>query len=186
MKQEKTLRRSEVRATLVLMVVFSVITSCTSIRSKPLESVSELPTSQGTTEVRTTKPYILDVGDEVNIKVWGFDEFQKTATIENSGEISYPLLGRMQLAGKTLPQAQEMLTAGLKKYLVDPQVDVTSTTGRHQVFVLGEVTTAGAITYTRPLKVMEAIAKAGWFSNRPTNPTCCWCAAPRTASMSIK
>ncbi len=165
MKQEKSLRRTEVLVTLLLLVVLSVTASCTSIRSTPLESVSELPASQGTTEVRTTKPYLLDVGDEVNIKVWGFDEFQKTATIDPSGEISYPLLGRMQLAGKTVPQAQGMIRAGLKKYLVDPQVDITSSTGRQQVYVLGEVITAGAMSYTRPLKVMEALAKAGWFNN---------------------
>lgn len=151
-------------AFLILIAFLSIMAGCTSIKAKPLEGVQQLPTSQETTEVRTTSPYILDVGDEVNIKVWGFDDLQKTSTINSSGDIYYPLLGRLQLAGKTIPQVQEMLTAKLTKYVVSPQVDVISAAGRHEIFVLGEVTTPGRITYTRPLRVMEALGRAGWFS----------------------
>jgi polysaccharide biosynthesis/export protein len=163
-KQEKNESRSKVFAALLLLMILLVTGNCSTNRPKPVESVQELPTSQGTTEVRTAKPYMLDVGDTVTITVWGFDEFGKTATVDSSGEISYPFLGRLKVAGKTVPQAQEMLKAGLKKYLKDPQVDVASSGGRNQIFVVGEVTTSGAISYTRPLKVGEAIAKAGWFN----------------------
>jgi len=165
-KQEKSQKGKRILAGLTLVAFLSPLAGCgSSIVSKPLEDVQQLPTSQATSEIRTTAPYILDVGDEVNIKVWGFDELQKTVTINNSGDIYYPMLGRLRLAGKTIPQTQEMLTARLKQYLVDPQVDVTSTTGQQQVYVLGEVTNAGTLSYTRPLRVTEALARAGWFNN---------------------
>jgi protein involved in polysaccharide export with SLBB domain len=164
MTDSSTQKRAQLLTGFILMAVLSSMASCTPIRSKPLSEVSEPPPSEGTNEVRVSKPYIFDVGDEVNIKVWGFDNLQKTAIINTSGDIYYPLLGRLKLAGKTLPQAQEMITASLKKYLVDPQVDVTSTTGRQQIYVVGEVNTSGMIPYTRPLKVTEALARAGWFN----------------------
>jgi protein involved in polysaccharide export with SLBB domain len=163
-KQGKSRRGAQVLAGLTLMALLSAMAGCTTSRAKPLADEKQLPVSQATTEIRTTQPYILDVGDEVVIAVWGFDEFKKTAVISANGDIYLPLVGRVQLAGKTVPQTQEMLTAKLKKYIVDPQVDVTSSVGRQQIYVVGEVTTPGTQSYVRPLMVMEAIAKAGWFS----------------------
>jgi len=163
-KQVKSRRGIQVLAVLTLMAFLSTMAGCTSIKAKPLEGSQQLPTNQATTEVRTTSPYILDVGDEVSIKVWGFDDLQRTTPINSSGDIYYPMLGRLQMAGKTIPQTQEMLTAKLKQYIVNPQVEVTSTASRQEIFVLGEVTSPGRITYTRPLNVMEAIGRVGWFS----------------------
>jgi len=151
-----------------LILCWSSIVSCESIKSVKLENPAQLPPSQDNTQVRTGPHYVLDVGDEVTIKVWGFDDLQKTAYLDNAGEITFPLLGRLKLAGQTVPKAREMLTTGLKKYIVDPQVDFTTSTGRHQVYVFGEVNNPGMYVYRRPLMVLEAIARAGWF-NRDAN-----------------
>jgi protein involved in polysaccharide export with SLBB domain len=163
-KQKKNVGRKQFFATIILLVIMLFTGTCTTPRSRPVGSVQEMPNSQGSTEIRTAKPYILDVGDELSVKVWGFDEFSKSCVVDNTGEVNYPLLGRLKVAGKTLPQAQEMLKTGLKKYLVDPQVEVASSGGRNQVFVVGEVSNSGAVSFTRPLKVTEAIAKAGWVN----------------------
>jgi protein involved in polysaccharide export with SLBB domain len=87
-KQEKSRRGLQVLAVLILMAFLSTLAGCTSksIKAKPLEGVQQPPTSQATTEARTTQPSILDVGDEVNIKVWGFDDLQKPV-INSSGDI---------------------------------------------------------------------------------------------------
>ena len=163
-KQGKSQRGAPVLIGLtLLMTLLSAMAGCTSSASKPVGDVSQLAASQGTTEVRTTKPYVLDVGDEVVITVWGFDDLKRTAIISASGDIYYPLAGRLQLAGKTVSETQEMLTARLKKYIVDPQVEMTSTMGRQQIYVMGEVNNPTTISYTRPLLVTEAIAKANWF-----------------------
>ncbi len=114
--------------------------------------------------MRTTAAYVLEVGDEVTIQVWGFDDLKKTAYIDNSGEITFPMVGPLKVAGQSLPKARELLTARLKKYIVDPQVEFTTTTGRQQVYVFGEVSNPGIVTYRRPLTVLEAITKVGWFT----------------------
>jgi polysaccharide biosynthesis/export protein len=138
-----------------------------SVQSRKLPSPDQVAPSQAITEARPMDPYVLEIGDEVNIKVWGFENNTMDRTsvvINNSGEIYYPFIGAVKLAGQTVPKAQELLVTRLKKYIVDPQVELTSSTNRQQVFVLGEVNSAGSVTYRRPLLVSEAIAKAGWFN----------------------
>jgi polysaccharide export outer membrane protein len=149
-----------------LIVFFPSIMSCSQVSSQKLENLSQLFESEGTTQTRITSPYVLDVGDELTIQVWGFDDLKRTSVaVENSGEITYPLVGRIKVAGQTLPKANEMITARLKTYIKDPQVDVKVTTSqRQQIAVVGEVASPGIISYSRPLSVAEAIGKAGWFS----------------------
>jgi protein involved in polysaccharide export with SLBB domain len=103
----------------------------------------------------------------LNIQVWGFDDLKRTAVfVDNSGEITFPMAGRIKLAGQTLPKGEEMIAARLKKYIVDPQVEITVTTSqRMQIVVVGEVKTPGVITFRRPLTIPEAITKAGWFTS---------------------
>ncbi len=152
-----------VPAILFLMALFPALGGCS--KTQAVEATANnMPTSDQASEVRTTKPYVLDVGDQLNISVWNFSELSKTVTIENSGDINYPLVGRVKLAGKTLPQAQELLTAKLDKYLVKPQVDINASKARQEVFVLGEVNDPGRITYTRPLTITEALGQAKGFN----------------------
>jgi polysaccharide export outer membrane protein len=161
-------KKRKVLAVWGLMIFLPFLVSCSQTVARKLESPAQLPPSQETTQVRTMAPYIMEVGDEVSVKVWGFDDLTKTATIDNSGEINLPLLGNLKLAGQTMPRAREMIATRLKKYIIDPQVDVTSSVSRQQVYVFGEVTTPGSISYRRPLMVLEAISRAGWF-NRDAN-----------------
>jgi protein involved in polysaccharide export with SLBB domain len=142
------------------------VLSCNPVRSRELENPAQLPASQDNAEVRTSAPYVLDAGDEVTIRVWGysFDEVQRSAVINNSGEIYFPMLGPVKLAGKTVPAARETIAAGLKKYYVDPQVELSTTASRQQVHVLGEVNNPGTFSFRRPLLLYEALAKARWFN----------------------
>jgi polysaccharide biosynthesis/export protein len=165
-KPRKSRKGAQVLGGLTLLTaLLSALVGCSSTANQRLQDLSQLPPSQAATEVRATKPYVLEVGDEVVVTVWGYDDLKKTVIIGASGEIFYPMAGRLQLAGKSVPQAREMITAKLKQYYVDPQVDiVASTTGRQTIYVIGEVNTPTTISYTRPLLVTEAIAKASWFN----------------------
>ena len=164
--RRKTLRGTQILAGLTLMAFLSILLGCSRPKSKPLLDPQQLPPSQVSTDVRTSPPYVLDIGDEVTIKVTDFDEFSKTALIDNSGEIFLPYVGRLKIAGKTVPQARELLTARLKKYIINPQVDVASDASRQRVYVMGEVKSPGVINYRRPLTVMEGLAQAKWFTEK--------------------
>jgi polysaccharide biosynthesis/export protein len=155
-------------ACLGLILFLPCMVSCSN-NAKKYQNSDTVPQSAALTDVKHMTPYVLEIGDQVNIRIWGFDELERKAVvINNSGEIYYPLVGRVKVAGQTVPKAQEMIVTALKKYIIDPQVEFTSSTNRQQVFVFGEVNSPTMVSYTRPTPVAEAIARAGWF-NRDAN-----------------
>jgi polysaccharide biosynthesis/export protein len=155
-------------AYLGLIFFLPCIVSC-GVQAKKFQNTDKAPQSQSLTEVQSMEPYVLEIGDQVNIRIWGFDELErKTVTINNSGEIYFPLVGPVKIAGQTVPKARELMVAALKSYIVEPQVEFTTSTNRQQVFVFGEVNSPTMVSYNRPTLVAEAIARAGWF-NRDAN-----------------
>lgn len=137
------------------------------IQSQALENPARVPPSQEMTKVSPLDAYVLDVGDELTIRVWNFSELDRSSLrVNNSGEIYYPLAGAVKVAGLTVPKAHDLLVARLKKYIVDPQVEILITSASRQAIgVFGEVNSPSLVYYTRPLMLMEAIAKAGWYNN---------------------
>jgi polysaccharide biosynthesis/export protein len=152
---------------LSLIAFLLSLTGCPpSVKSQKLEHASQLPISQDEIQARITSPYVLEVGDEITVQVWGFDDLKRSSLyIDNSGEITFPLAGRVKIGGQTVPKAQELISAGLKKYIIDPQVEINVTTSqRNQILVCGEVNQSQVVSFRRPYTIQEAIGKAGWFN----------------------
>jgi polysaccharide biosynthesis/export protein len=95
--------------------------------------------------------YILGPGDEINITVFGYDEYTGTKVIEPNGTITLPVMGIIEVAGKTPETVAQELMTRLNYYLVDPVVTVT-TTALRPVFVTvsGEVQRPGPIQLQSP------------------------------------
>src|SRR5690606_22484162 len=87
--------------------------------------------------------YQLGSGDMIRIQVYGESDLTLEARVPDSGGISYPFIGQIQVAGLTLGQLQKYIRDGLKDgYLVDPRVSVTILHYR-QFYVNGEVKKPG-------------------------------------------
>ncbi len=97
----------------------------------------------------------------------------KGARVTSAGEIMFPLLGRVVVAGLTVDQVQEKLIKMLAEdYLVNPQVQVSiQTYHAGYIFVTGAVSKPGSypIPTERRTTLMEAIAMAGGFSDRASS-----------------
>ncbi len=79
--------------------------------------------------------------DVLEISVWREDALKKEALVRPDGGISYPLVGEIQAAGKTVLELREEITKRLEKYIPDAVVSVTVLkTGSQRVYVLGKVT----------------------------------------------
>ena len=105
--------------------------------------------------------YRLAPGDGVRIDVFNEPELSLGASIESSGSINYPLLGRVQAAGLTVRQLEASIEAGLRgDYLVQPDVRVSIHHYR-PIFVTGMVRKVGSFPYTIGLTVERALAMAG-------------------------
>jgi polysaccharide export outer membrane protein len=90
----------------------------------------------------------LGAGDTVKIQVFQSPELTLETRIQESGAISYPLIGSAQLAGRTITEAEKAIGAALQAggFLQKPQVNLTLVQARRQqVSVLGAVGKAGQV-----------------------------------------
>lgn len=94
-------------------------------------------------------------------------QFQ-TYLIDNNGNIEFPVLGTIKLAGLTRTQAVDKIKTMLGKYIKDPIVNFRIT--NYKVSIIGEVNRPGVINLqTERVTLPEALAQAGdltIFGNR--------------------
>lgn len=86
--------------------------------------------------------------------------FIPTYAIDANGEIDFPKVGKIKLAGKTRTQAMDMLRLEVGKYIVDPGISMVVRNFR--VTVLGEVARPGTFTIDNDrVTILEALGLAG-------------------------
>lgn len=106
----------------------------------PFNQVS--PYQGGTGTIQSTNPFI------------------PTYAIDVNGEIDFPKIGKIKLAGRTRTQAIDLLRSEIGKYIVDPGVSMVVRNFR--VTVLGEVKAPGTYTIENDrLTILEALGLAG-------------------------
>lgn len=112
------------------------------------------------------QPYILDAGDRVRITVFEQDSLSNVYSVDQSGYISFPLVGAVPARGHTLAQIEAHLAARLRDgYLRNP--DISAEIERYRpVFIMGEVGAAGQYSFVPGMTVQKAIAAAGGFTPR--------------------
>lgn len=90
----------------------------------------------------------------------------REAIVGPDGDISYPLVGRIEAVGLSIRQLEEKIKGKLPNYLKYSQASVVvkKSTG-NKIIVLGEVAFPGVYTYAGSINVVEAIALAGDFTN---------------------
>lgn len=105
---------------------------------------------------------ILAPGDLLDVQVFGESTLTQQVTIARDGSITYPLIGRIVVAGKTPTQAGEAISASLSRYIRHPLVAVAiHTEAQYNVLVLGNVKTPGRYLLQPGSKLTDAIAAAG-------------------------
>ena len=108
--------------------------------------------------------YRLAAGDVVKIKVFQEEDLSVTTKLDRSGRIEYPLIGEIELAGKTPDEAEAHIDKLLRgDYLVNPRVNVSIATYR-SFFITGAVKKPGKYEYRPGMTARTAIAIAGDFS----------------------
>jgi polysaccharide export outer membrane protein len=83
--------------------------------------------------------------------------------VSATGEVSFPYVGRVKLAGLTEIRAAELVATRLSEYIKNPQVTVRIASFRsRRAYVEGEVRTPGMQIFTDvPMTLPEAINRAG-------------------------
>ena len=107
--------------------------------------------------------YVLGPDDQILIRALeGLDLGDKPVLIGTNGNITLPLVGRIQAAGLTVEQLETELVARLKTYVKDPQLSVTVTEFRSEpVSVFGSVASPGVIQLRGHKTLYEVLSMAG-------------------------
>ncbi len=80
--------------------------------------------------------------------------------VDEEGNISFPVVGKVQVGAQTIQQVKTQLSSLLSSYVKSPVVDVRIT--NFKVSVVGEVSSPGAVlAANQRITVLEAIAAAG-------------------------
>ena len=106
----------------------------------------------------------LGPGDTFEVSVYGQTDLSGKHRISEDGSINFPLVGRVDVAGKGASQIAEMLRTELvnRQILRDPHVSVflLEQTSK-QISVVGEVAKPGSYSLTSGMTIIEAISIAG-------------------------
>lgn len=126
-------------------------------------SVIQQPVATGARVDVESSSYVIQRGDQVQLSVWGYPEFNTTAPVKETGAISVPLIGDLPAAGITRSQLMDEIIAKLSDYVkskVYPTITIIGALAQ-KVIVLGSVTGQGSYTIAAPVSPFQVLAAAG-------------------------
>lgn len=118
---------------------------------------------------QVVRPYILGAGDIVKISVFQNPDLATETRVSDTGGITFPLVGNVDLVGLTVTQGEQKIAAALKAggYVLRPQVNMVVTQFRsRQVSVLGNVLRPGRYSLEdQTLRLADVLSLAGGVTN---------------------
>lgn len=122
-----------------------------------------------TEETAPTAPesedYVLQPSDGIKVIVFQEPDLEREVRLTREGTVTLPLIQTIDLKGKTLRQAAELIRQLYDKdFLVNPQITITvGEYAKRTVNVVGAVNKPGAIILTpeKKMRLQDAISEAG-------------------------
>jgi protein involved in polysaccharide export with SLBB domain len=106
--------------------------------------------------------YVLGVGDEVRIQVWGAIDYVGSHVIDRSGQVSLPRVGVVSLAGVPLRDLESVLRAQIGRIFV--KFNLSATMGKLravQVYVVGQAQQPGTYQLSSLSTLLNAVFASG-------------------------
>jgi polysaccharide export outer membrane protein len=140
-----------------MLSVLLFLFACTDTKRPP--NVAELDIQLN---LPSAERFTFGPGDGLSIWVWRHEDLSMEVTVAPDGYITYPLIGRIQVAGLTYEELVRMLQVAVDEYYVDAKVAVNVTAVVNQkVLVIGEVNQPQVLQVLTELSIMEALTRAG-------------------------
>jgi len=106
--------------------------------------------------------YRIGPEDVLHISVWKDEDLDRKVLVRPDGGISFPLVGDIQVSGRTPLEVQDEIRNRLARYVPDAEVTVSvEKISGYTIFVLGEVNEPGQHTLGRYVDVVQALTLAG-------------------------
>ena len=131
------------------------------------EGLSSLPEADPITEATGLGEYRLGPSDLLAVTVFQVPDLNREVRVNNSGQISLPLIGGVDVAGLTVGDVeQEIATRYQGRYLQNPQVSVfVKEFSSQRVTVSGAVKKPGIYPMSSRLTLLQSIAMAEGFND---------------------
>jgi polysaccharide export outer membrane protein len=114
--------------------------------------------------------YLIGPGDVLDISVWKDEALTRSCVVRPDGFISFPLIGEMQAAGRTVSQLKSDLEGKLSHYVPDVTLSLeVKQINSLIIYVIGKVNNPGRFILNVDTNVLQALATAGGlniFANR--------------------
>ena len=112
-----------------------------------------------------TGDYRISSRDILQVAVFQVQDLNNAVQVGEDGNVTLPLVGKIQLRGKTTYEAEQIIAGKLReKYLQSPQVSVSIKQYGKRITVSGEVKTPRVLPDDGNTTLTQAIASAGGFS----------------------
>lgn len=109
-----------------------------------------------------TQGSVIRPGDQIQLTVWGYPEFNTTTTVKGYGTITVPLIGEVIAAGLTVRQLSAQLEQRLSQYVKGKVKLTISHIGINQrISVMGAVNRQGNYPALSELSLVQVLADAG-------------------------
>jgi len=149
---------------LALLVAASLIGSCTPPETSPPSTAPQVSTAAAPA---TTEPYVIQPGDDLEVKFQLTPELNERQVVRPDGRISMQLIDHeISAAGMTVEQLRRALRSEYAAQLKEPQISVlVREFSQYRVFVGGEVGLVGPQPLNRATTVRQAIIQAQGFKD---------------------
>lgn len=109
------------------------------------------------------RPYVIGPSDELRVNVFGVTELSGDVRVDSAGQVGFPLIGRLTVAGRTASEVTDMIAARLRdSYVRNPSVSVNVINAANEVVTVdGEVGSPGIYPIQGRISLMRAVARAG-------------------------
>lgn len=123
------------------------------------------PESSAAWRASSRRPYLVQVGDQIEVKFFYSPELNDTPLVRPDGRISLQLAGEVPAAGHTPAQLTTAIREAYRGTLEDPEITVAvKQYAPQRVYVAGEVGRPGEVVLAGELSALQAVIQAGDFT----------------------
>lgn len=158
------MRLGHIWAIMICMLLAGGIAGCGRGQSKAEPEMFDVEAERIVAPVFSN--YAVGIGDSLEVKFHRHDEFNTSLKVVSPGIAMFPMVGDVQVSGRSIFELRDDLKARYARYLKNPEITINVTSMQSQkITILGEVRNPGVVMLETSMMLSEAIAAAGGASN---------------------
>jgi polysaccharide export outer membrane protein len=143
-------------------VVDAPVVTANKAEGKTPENLPPLEDKKAVASSKKGMEYTIGAGDQLDISVWRDDALTKTLIVLPDGKISFPLVGQIVAAGKTIDQLKQELSEKISPFVPEPILNIeVKQTNSMLIYVIGRVNTPGRFPVNTYVNVLQALSISG-------------------------